>query len=87
MSIRSIGEGVPTMPASTPRAPEIKTATPAATSPGERSAFQRLVDGLGVSPETYASTNGSTTFFAKSARRSNVTCGNPSASATRRASY
>ncbi len=48
MSIRSIGEGMPKMPVETPRAPEAKTA-PVATSsePHERSAFQRLVDGLG----------------------------------------
>lgn len=46
MSIRAIGEGMPKMPVETPRAPETKTAAPA-TNPGERSAFQRLVDGLG----------------------------------------
>jgi hypothetical protein len=45
MSIRAIGEGMPKMPVETPRAPESKTVV--ATNPGERSAFQRLVDGLG----------------------------------------
>ncbi len=48
MSIRAIGEGMPKMPVETPRAPETaKPAAPVATNPGERSAFQRLVDGLG----------------------------------------
>ena len=46
MSIRAIGEGMQKMPVETPRAPESKIAA-VATSPGERSAFQRLVDGLG----------------------------------------
>ena len=47
MSIR-IGEGMPqtTAPALTGRAPEVKAA-PTQTAPGERSPFQRLVEGLG----------------------------------------
>jgi hypothetical protein len=49
MSIRSIGEAGAKMPQinDTPRSPEAKAAAPATTSPGERSSFQRLVDGLG----------------------------------------
>ncbi len=49
MSIRSIGEAGPKMPQinDIPRSPEAKAIAPAATSPGERSPFQRLVDGLG----------------------------------------
>jgi hypothetical protein len=48
MSIRSIGEGAPKMPQVTEvsRSPESKAA-PVTTSPGERSPFQRVVDGLG----------------------------------------
>jgi hypothetical protein len=45
MSIRSIGESTPKMPAETPRTPVAKAVE--AKVPGERSAFQRVVDGLG----------------------------------------
>ena len=45
MSIRSIGESTPKMPVQTPRAPETNAVE--AKAPGERSAFQRVVDGLG----------------------------------------
>ncbi len=47
MSIRAIGEGMPKMPVEAPRAPESKPTAPAATNPGERSAFPRLGDGRG----------------------------------------
>ncbi|HEX4514815.1 MAG TPA: hypothetical protein VH054_14805 [Polyangiaceae bacterium] len=45
MSIRSIGESAPKMPVEAPRAPVEKA--PEAKAPGERSPFQRVVDGLG----------------------------------------
>jgi len=45
MSIRSIGESAPKLPPQTTRAPETKAVE--AKAPGERSAFQRVVDGLG----------------------------------------
>ena len=45
MSIRAPSEAAPKMPVEMPRAPEAKAAE--AKAPGERSAFQRVVDGLG----------------------------------------
>jgi hypothetical protein len=47
MSIRSIGEGMPKLPVETPRAPERAVPAAATSDAHERSAFQRLVEGLG----------------------------------------